>query len=86
MFDSDNYQVLKIEVSSPELVKLHNLIKDNVDNTQTHAKYNPHLTIGYLKKGKSDDFIGCMDFDGESFPVSKYCFSNKDGSDEVIRI
>ena len=86
IFDGGNYQVLKIEVNSPELVELHNLLKDNLENTQTHKTYSPHLTLGYLKQGKSDEFIGCNDFDGESFVVDKYIFSNRDGDEEILKL
>lgn len=86
IFDGGNYQVLKIEVNSPELVKLHNLLKDNLENTQTHKTYSPHLTLGYLKQGKSDEFVGCKDFDGESFTVHKYAFSGKDGDEEILEL
>lgn len=49
-FTSENYYVLKLDVSSDYLNNIRNKIIDIVPNTQTFTEYNPHITLCYLKK------------------------------------
>ncbi len=50
-FSSDKYDVIKIDVISDDLHKLNALISDELECTDTHPAYKPHLTISYVQKG-----------------------------------
>lgn len=76
--DEKKYDVLKIDVESPEMVKLHYLIEGNIKNKNTHPTFQAHCTIAYVKKGKADKLIGEDKFRGVTFKVTEVIFSNKD--------
>lgn len=68
--------VLKIEVFSPDLHRLNKLICNNLEYTDTHLGYIPHITLGYLKKGTADPYIGKTDFNGIKFTSPFIWFSD----------
>ena len=76
--DVKEYDVLKIDVESPELVKLHYLIQDNVKNKNKYPTYTPHVSIAYLKKDKANRLIGEDRFRGTSFKVTEIVYSTKE--------
>jgi len=76
--DVKEYDVLKIDIESPELVKLHYLIQDNVKNKNKYPTYTPHVSIAYLKKDKANGLIGEDRFRGTSFKVTEIVYSTKD--------
>ena len=78
--DNKKYDVLKIEVESSELEKLHYDIEENVKNENSFPTYKPHVTILFAKKGSVDHFIGDETFKGKTFMVNKIVFS--DGKDD----
>lgn len=82
--DKDKYDVLKIEVESGELEKLHYEIEKNVDVNSTYPTYKPHVTVGYIKKGAGDKFVGDEEFKGKTFKVTEIDFSPSDGLDKKL--
>jgi hypothetical protein len=76
--DVKEYDVLKIDVESPELVKLHYLIQDNVKNKNKYPTYTPHVSIAYMNKDKANRLIGEDRFRGTSFKVTEIVYSTKD--------
>jgi 2'-5' RNA ligase len=76
--DDNDYDVLKIDVESPELIKMHYLLEGKVDNKNTHPTYQAHITVAYVKKGKADRHIGDTQFRGRTFRVDQITFSSKD--------
>lgn len=83
---SPRYDVIKLEVISPALHKLHKLIKSNMEVTSKFPDYRPHVTIAYLKKGKSEKYIGGDEFDGVEFEVDTLMFSSRLGTKTPIRL
>lgn len=77
------FDVLKIEVDSPDLHDLNKQISNGVECTDTHPTYNPHVTIAYIKKGtgptESLDY-----FQGMPGEVGSIEFSPKDGDKQVL--
>ena len=53
--DDKPYDVLKIDVISEHLEKLHYLLRDRLPNENTFPEYCPHFTIAYVKKGTCKD-------------------------------
>jgi 2'-5' RNA ligase len=84
--DAETHDVLKIDVESPELVRLHYLIEESVDNKNTRPTYQAHVTIAYLKKGNIDKYLGEDYFRGKTFKVTEIVFSSKDHIETKISL
>lgn len=56
IFECDSYDVVKIEVESPSLTQMNWILRRLLPHTSTHKDYNPHITLGYVKKGKGKDY------------------------------
>lgn len=78
-FLNGDQDVLKIDVESNGLHNLHKLLRANLKNDNKYPEYRPHLTIAYLKKGESENYIGRDDFQGISCKVDNIVFSSKTG-------
>lgn len=78
--DNKKYDVIKIEIESGDLEKLHYELRDRIHNENTFPTYNPHVTIAYVKKNSCDRFIGDETFKGKTFKVKNIVFS--DGTDK----
>lgn len=76
--DKDEYDVLKIEVDSGVLQKIHYSIDEKVENDNSYPTYSPHVTIAYVKKGAGNRHIGDETFRGKTFTVKKVVFSYSD--------
>jgi 2'-5' RNA ligase superfamily len=87
IFDSNpNFDVVKIDASSPNLFHMNYLIKTNLKNTQKFINYRPHVTIAYVKKGKCGDLAGKADFKGIHWKVNSLIFSSKNGIRTPLRL
>lgn len=84
--DNDKHDVLKIDVDSPEMQKLHYMLEDNLPNENSYPTYHPHVTIAYLKKGEAEKYIGSDDFRGKKFKTDKIIFSSKSGDKIPIKL
>jgi 2'-5' RNA ligase len=82
----EKFDVLKVEVMGKKLHELHDYLKDNLEVTESFPEYKPHVTIAYLKKGKSEDFVGSNKFSGVSLHVDKVVFSSSIGVKIPIKI
>ena len=83
-FDNQDVDVIKVEVILDEQLKrLHDLVIANVEHTEVHPEYIPHVTLAYVKKGLCDDIIGLPFFaDIIENPV-EFLFVNRDGEENV---
>ena len=52
-----NYEVLKFEVVSPDLIQFYFHLKTTLPHTKLHPKYAPHATIAFLKKGCAAKYL-----------------------------
>ena len=69
-FDKNpDYDVIKVEIESPELHELNKKISENLECHDTFPEYIPHLTLAYVKKGTGDFLIGNTNLVGVSFKV-----------------
>lgn len=84
--DQDSYDVIKINVESKELEKIHYDIEDNIENDNDYPTYVPHVTIAYVKKGSCDNLIGNEKFKGKIIEINKVVFSSSDGSEKDISL
>ena len=76
-FDTnEKFDVIKVEVESEELHKLHKRIEDEIGIPgNTFPDYKPHLTLAYVLKNSSDDLIGEDPFAGEKFELTQFDYS-----------
>lgn len=81
-----NFDVLFIEVNSPELISINKTLKKTVNIESYHSQYVPHITIGYLKKDKGIKYINNSFFNKEKFVVNDLYFSSKIGSKTLIEL
>lgn len=80
--DNEKYDVLKIEVESGDLERLHYNIEKNVDVNSTYPTYKPHVTILFAKKNMVDKWVGDEEFKGKVFKVTEIDFSPSNGGSD----
>lgn len=73
------YDVVKVDVDSADLHRLHQRIADALPHTDTHPKYVPHLTLAYVKAGRGAKHEGLDSLVGREFAVTELVFSDRDG-------
>lgn len=83
VFVGPEYDVLYVEVTSPDLVALHERLSNMLENTSTHPVYVPHVTVGYLKTGLGVRYVGMNAVEGMSATVGSVRFSPADGGPDV---
>lgn len=81
-----DYDVVKVDVDSPELHRINKLIADNTDVTDTHPTYNPHVTLAYVKKGEGKKYVGNDAFAGQKLTFNEIQFSDKNGNQIPIKL
>ena len=84
IFQEDDYDVVVLEIDSPELDALHQAIKESVPNEQTYDTYVPHITLAYVKRGTGMMYAGQPilpgQVSGEVFARDAAMFSDFDGN------
>lgn len=79
-----DYDVVKIDVESPDLHKLNKRIS-MLPHTDTHPGYKPHITLAYVKPGLGDKFAGPIDgLTGHALVFHSLRFSPKGGDPTEI--
>jgi len=78
------FDVVKIDVRSSELHRLHQRLNDHLEVTNSYPVYKPHVTIAYVKRGKADDLAGNRDFEGKKFEVAGIVFSSRSGKKTTL--
>ena len=85
LFHIEGADVLKVDVESPELHKLNELL-GQLPNTNSFPAYVPHVTVAYLKPGEG------AQYDGKALPgitkqtvtFTSLTFSDRDGNEVEI--
>lgn len=85
-FQSDEYDVVKIDVESDRLHELNALISKELKCTDSHPKYIPHVTIAYVLKDVYKSLPDTNHFAGRIFTASKVVFSPFEGKKQTIRL
>lgn len=87
LFTNNNtFDVLKIDVSSPDLHDLNSILIKNLNVVQTYPEYIPHVTIAYLKKDRGHDYSGCKKFSERKFEVNEIIFASKNGNKHNLKL
>jgi 2'-5' RNA ligase len=84
LFSNDDADVLKVDVDSPDLHRLYNLIGRTLPVHTTFPKYIPHATIAYLKSGKGTKYAGSDALSGINLTFDHVSFSGKNGHREDL--
>ena len=80
----DNYDVVIVEVHSPDLHELNKMIASGVKCTDTYPEYKPHVTLAYMKPGKGKKFLHDRSFSGKKFIFRYLDYTDKE--DRTARI
>jgi len=86
IFDNDEYDVLKVDVISPDLRRLNKAVSDNLEVTDTHPDYKPHLTIAYLKKGEGKKYVGDKAFEDAEWDFDVVNFKNAKNEESSVQL
>jgi len=76
--DKKDHDVVKIDVESPDLQKLHYTLVDTAGVKTGYPTYVPHVTVAYVKKGAGDKVLGSEEFRGKVFKVQEVIFKGTD--------
>lgn len=75
-----SYDVLKVEVISDKLNRLHYYLKDNFENKETFSAYKPHMTLAYIQPDTCKNLEGDWLYKGLHFSVSMIWWSSRNGT------
>jgi 2'-5' RNA ligase len=72
------YDVVVLEVLSPDLHKLHDMIAHTVPTTEDFEVYKPHLTLAYVKRGQGAKYDQQnTPLTGQAYTVTGFVFCDK---------
>ena len=57
LFENDDFDVIKIDINSEDLIVVNKLIKDNFNYKNNHPIYHPHFTLAYVKSGEGKKYL-----------------------------
>ncbi len=80
---NDNFDVVKVEVYSKELHRMHTMLK-RLPHTQKYPDYKPHVTIAYVRKNYCRCITGS--FTDVNFKVENVFFSSTTGKKTKIKL
>lgn len=83
---NDEFDVVKIDIKSPELHRLNKAISKKFEVTDTYPEYLPHATICYIKKSYGDLYNSRTDFEGKEVISDTILFSGKDNRKTVFKL
>ena len=61
LFTNPRADILKVDIESADLQRLHRKIKENLPVKMTHSTYKPHATIAFLKPGAGRKYLKYRD-------------------------
>ena len=79
-----DFDVLKIDVTSPTLAKVNALLRKSVKYTNSYNEFKPHVTIAYLKKGTGDKYVGDTAFEGTKLTFQTFLYSDEERKHEHL--
>jgi 2'-5' RNA ligase len=86
LFETNSkFDVLKIDVTSPSLARLNEFLCKNVEYHNDYPKYQPHVTLAYLKKGRGKPYDGDTAFDGKTVKFDAFIYSDAECNHTTIQ-
>ena len=89
VFETEEHDVVKIDVISPSAELLHSVLKKYVPNEDKWPAYRPHITLAYVKKGLGRVYCapGLMPtFIGDVFSSKTLIFSSLNGEKTRLKL
>jgi hypothetical protein len=86
VFANEKYDVVVIDVESKELKDLYTLMADNIVHTNRYRRYNPHITIAFVKRGRGWKHYGNAYFSKRRFIANEMVFSTTEGERFQIQL
>lgn len=86
VFSNPQHDVLQIEVDSPELRQLHDLLAARLPNQENWPKYQPHVTLAYLKPGAGRKYLELNQLAGEEVDVDRVVFRAPTGQRHYLQL
>jgi 2'-5' RNA ligase len=80
---SPDYDVLKVDVDSPELHQINASLRQ-LPHTNKFPEFKPHMTVAYVKKGAGNKYVGREDLSGSDAPLNSVEFSPASGKPQQI--
>jgi 2'-5' RNA ligase len=85
-FESEKYDVIKLDVFSETLIELNTKLREKFEYTSNFNDYKAHLTLAYCLKNKANDIIGDNTFAGTKITVDRLVFSDMDKNKTFIEL
>ena len=85
MFENDSYDVMKVEVDSPDLHAMNARLRE-LPYENDYDQYIPHLTIGYVKKGTGKKYVDDDSVDGLEVVSKEIDVSFGNGKHEFLEL
>jgi hypothetical protein len=91
LFENPKFDVVKVDVDSPELHQLNRAISEAIPCKDTFPDYHPHMTIAYVKKGTGralngkNVFVDAPDV-GSAFWAGNILFTGSGDGDDPDRV
>lgn len=89
IFENEKYDVVKVEIDSPELHALNERIEQGADISLPAGEkfdYSPHATIAYVKPGEGQKYVGDNTFEGKEITLDEITVSTRDGKQHQIKL
>jgi len=85
LFENDEFDVLKLDLTSKCLTRLNKALGDRLETTDSFPDYHPHVTIAYLKKSPDNKkYIGADFLDGVDVAFDEVEFSSPIGNKNMV--
>lgn len=84
IFETDKYDVVKIDVESEDLKRLHDRLNE-LPHEDKYPDYHAHVTIAYLKKGRGKKYIGKFKID-KKIKFKEIFFGDRERKDHKIKL
>ena len=84
VFRCPEYDVVKVDVDSPDLRRLNAKVAAATPCTDTHPEYLPHVTLAYVQPGLGKKYAGESALTGKTGTAGAVTFSGKDGKNALL--
>ena len=86
LFKNPEHDVLKLDVDSPDLARVHQLISERFENDDTYPEYHPHATIAYLKPGMGQKYLNLNQMAGNEVLFNSIMFRDREGRKHRVQL
>lgn len=86
LFKNPEHDVLKIDVDSRDLHKVHQLINEHFENEDIWPEYKPHATIAYLKPGAGRKYLNLNQLAGDEVVFNHIIFRDRKGKTHRVQL